>query len=346
MPVNKRCYRLFIYLILALLLSPCVAAAAPPDELQRWLKRPQNWVRDVDGPIVSLGETGAFDDTHVFAPAVAFENDRFQLWYCGSPGTVAQRVFRLGLVTSRDGRLFRPHANNPVFEFGDGKHSILTPTLLRNPDGTTLREAGQLRLWFSSTWFEGKSNRHTLHEATSRDGVTWSKPSEPLLENVYAPTIIKNDDTYEMWYTDVGSEPWIIRHAMSRDGRRWQVTEQPSLVVDQQWEQRRLFYPTVIKLGDAYMMWYGSYWSGRSQTTALGFAASGDGKTWHKHPANPVLRPDPERAWEAHYVTSQSVMRLKNGSLRIWYASRKKPPFVNKYFAINTAVWEGADVKK
>jgi cephalosporin-C deacetylase-like acetyl esterase len=32
-------------------------------------------------------------------------------------------------------------------------------------------------------------------------------------------------------------------------------------------------------------------------------------------------------------------MRLPNGSLRIWYASRKKPPFRNKYFAINTAIW-------
>jgi hypothetical protein len=33
-------------------------------------------------------------------------------------------------------------------------------------------------------------------------------------------------------------------------------------------------------------------------------------------------------------------MRLDDGSFRIWYASRRKPPFVNKYFAINTAVWQ------
>ena len=31
--------------------------------------------------------------------------------------------------------------------------------------------------------------------------------------------------------------------------------------------------------------------------TALGFAVSTDGLRWHKHPANPVLRPDPDRAW-------------------------------------------------
>jgi hypothetical protein len=33
-------------------------------------------------------------------------------------------------------------------------------------------------------------------------------------------------------------------------------------------------------------------------------------------------------------------MRLPDGSLRMWYASRKKPPFLNKYFAINTALWK------
>ena len=55
---------------------------------------------------------------------------------------------------------------------------------------------------------------------------------------------------------------------------------------------------------------------------------------------NPVLRPDPERPWESHYVTSHSVMRMDDGSFRIWYASRRKPPFLNKYFAINTAAWD------
>jgi len=62
---------------------------------------------------------------------------------------------------------------------------------------------------------------------------------------------------------------------------------------------------------------------------------------WHKSPHNPVLRPDPQRPWESHYTTSQSVLRLEDGSFRIWYASRKEPPFRNKYFAINTARWAG-----
>ena len=61
---------------------------------------------------------------------------------------------------------------------------------------------------------------------------------------------------------------------------------------------------------------------------------------WYKSSHNPVLRPDPDRAWESQYVTSQSVIRYDDGSFRMWYASRKNPPFVNKYFAICTAVWK------
>jgi len=328
---------------LLILVSATTVSAEFPPELQTWLETPQNWMRDTDGPIVSLGKSGDFDDTHIFAPAVSFEDGRYSLWYCGSTGRVAERVFDVGLATSKDGRNFAKHASNPVYSFGDGKHSVLTPTLLRNPDGSTLRENGRLRMWFSSTWFAGGGGLHTLHESTSEDGLTWTSPSAEQLKHVYAPTVIKVGRTYRMWYIDVAQEPWIVRHASSPDGRRWSVTDEPCIVVDQQWERSRLFYPAVMKIGDAYLMWYGSYWAGRSSTTALGFAASVDGLKWYKHPENPVLRPDPKRAWESHYVTSQSVMKLPDGSFRIWYASRKKPPFVNKYFAINTAVWNGTN---
>ncbi|HIF31540.1 MAG TPA: hypothetical protein EYG57_18860 [Planctomycetes bacterium] len=81
------------------------------------------------------------------------------------------------------------------------------------------------------------------------------------------------------------------------------------------------------------------------EATAIGFAVSLDGVKWHKHPQNPVLRPDPKPPWESHYVSSQSVVRLPDGSFRMWYASRKKPPFKNLYFALNTAHWTGPSPK-
>jgi predicted GH43/DUF377 family glycosyl hydrolase len=164
-------------------------------------------------------------------------------------------------------------------------------------------------------------------------------PSEPLLENVYAPTVIKEGDRYRMWFTDVRKEPWRFKYAVSFDGMEWSVNEEPVLALDQEWEHQRLFYPTVLKRKDQYLMWYGSYSNkpDEEMTTALGFAKSADGIHWEKEPGNPVFGPEPKHGWESHYTTSQSILQLPDGSLRIWYASRSKPPFVHKYFAVGTA---------
>ena len=112
---------------------------------------------------------------------------------------------------------------------------------------------------------QDKTGLHTLHQATSDDGISWSKPSEPLLDHVYAPTIIRESRQYLMWYVDVKKSPWAIRHATSDDGRRWRVSPDPCLIIDQAWEHTRLFYPTVVKIDGVYMMWYGSYWKDRGK---------------------------------------------------------------------------------
>ncbi|MCH9656681.1 MAG: acetylxylan esterase [Planctomycetes bacterium] len=337
--------RFCIFLLIIHAFGSLMTAAEPvPDELQRWLK-PQSWNRDTQGPVIELGKADKFDDTHLFAPCVSFEKGQFSLWYCGSQGTVKKRVFQMGLAHSSDGIQFQKQANNPVFRFGDAKHSILTPTLLRAPTGATLRENTQLRMWFSSTDFQDPTGLHQLHETSSKDGIHWTAPSPAELNQVYAPTILKTGRTYQMWFNDVSKEPWCIKHATSLDGKKWRVTTDPVLEIDQEWESGRLFYPTVLKIDDVYLMWYGSYWTSRKNTTALGFAVSIDGLKWYRHPDNPVFKPDPERPWESHYVTSQSVMAFPDGSFRIWYARSKKPPFVNKYFAINTAHWNGPQTK-
>lgn len=323
-----------------LVLGAISAAAEPPPEVARWLA-PQQWQRDAEGPIISLGKEGQFDDQHIFAPAAFEEQGKFLLWYCGSRGTPGNRVFRLGLATSDDGRRFVKSADNPVYEFGDGKHSVLTPAILRGAGGSVLRENGKLRMWFAAATL-GKGGLHTLHESTSSDGIHWQPPSPVLLENVYCPSVLKTDAGYEMWFSDVSRRPWIMRRATSSDGTKWQVDERPILQLSQPWEAEVLVYPTVLKIDGVYLLWYGSYFNAiRRETTAIGFAASTDGRRWHKHPQNPVLRPEPKHDWESNYVGSGCVTRLIDGSFRYWYASRKAPPFNNLYFAINTARWAG-----
>jgi predicted GH43/DUF377 family glycosyl hydrolase len=329
-----------------------VAARAPAEEappaIRAWLG-PQKWTRDLDGPTLSLGEPGTFDDHHIFAPCVIKEDGRYSLWYCGSTGSALdvseqrvrdERVFKLGLATSRDGLHFERHVG-PVMEMKDPPRSILTPAILRATDGTPIREAGKLRMWFSTADFSGRTGPHMIREASSADGTGWSVPSESQLQKAYAPSVLKTGDEYQIWYTDVTSFPWKFRHARSRDGTKWHLTPDPVMTLSQPWEARVLVYPCVVQVDDCYLMWYGSYTSDDRLKTAIGFAVSQDGIHWHKHPDNPVLRPRDDRPWESNYVGNSTVLREPDGRFRMWYASRKKPPFRNLYFAINSATWSG-----
>ena len=326
-----------------------LAAEDVPANVKAWLA-PQSWQRDVDGPILTLGKPGEFDDTHIFAPSVATDSGRFLLWYCGSQGfahdlakqrTRDERVFGLGLATSSDGKKFDKHPGGAVYALEEDRLSILTPTVLRNSDGSVMREEGKIRMWFSSATLGGGGRVQSIQESASADGVQWEKASPVLIERAYAPSVVKTQQGYEMWYTQPGKYPWVMRHARSNDGHQWQVTEKPILELTQPWEHYVTIYPTVLQIDGVYLMWYASYLHEDRETTGIGFAASLDGLNWHKHPDNPVLRPDPSRPWESHYVSSQSVMRLPDGSFRMWYASRKEPPFTNLYFALNTAHWSG-----
>ncbi len=306
----------------------------------------QTWKRDVDGPVLSLGSPGEFDDTHIFAPTGAKENVKYLMWYCGSQGfahdlsptrTRDERVFCLGLATSDDGRQFVRHPG-PVLQLATPRLSILTPTILRDSKGNVLREQEKMRMWFTSAGMGG-GQPHAVQQAISSDGIEWSDVSPIQIPRAYAPSVVNTDGGYEMWFTQPGAYPWNIRHAKSPDGNSWTLTDKPVLEVSQPWEHDLQIYPCVLRVDGIYLMWYASYLQKNHETTGIGFAASADGVNWHKHSGNPVLRSDPTRPWETHYVSSHSVMQLEDGSFRIWYASRKQPPFLNLYFALNTARW-------
>lgn len=330
------------------LLSAGTVMGDPPAELTRWLA-PQVWHRDLDRPVLTLGGPGEFDDTHIFAPTVARDKGKFLMWYCGSQGfahdlspmrTRDERVFRLGLATSEDGRQFTRH-QGPVLSLVTPRLSVLTPSVLRDAGGNVLLEGGKMRMWFTSATLGGGGQPHAIQQATSLDVSRWSDISQIQIQRAYAPSVLKSELGYEIWYTQPGRYPWVIRHGRSHDGIRWTLTEKPVLEISQPWEHDLQIYPCLLYIDRVYLMWYASYLDKNHLTTGIGFAASMDGIRWHKHPDNPVLRPEAKRDWESHYVSSHSVMQLDDGSFRIWYASRKQPPFQNLYFALNTARWVG-----
>ena len=202
-----------------------------------------------------------------------------------------QRLFKLGLAKSKDGRHFARHSAAPVFSFGDDVHSVVTAAILKNPDGSVHRENGRLRMYFAAVDFPGGTYKHDLYETTSADGVVWDRPTL-VMENAYAPCVIKEGARYRMWYTWIDKHPWHTNYAESTDGTRWTIHEKPCIIMNQTWEVKDQVYPMVVKAGDVYLMMYGCYWED-DKHTALGFAVSRDGLSWTKHPGNPVFRPEP-----------------------------------------------------
>jgi predicted GH43/DUF377 family glycosyl hydrolase len=329
--------------------------AADP-QIESWLQ-PHHWKRDSDTPALALGEKGKFDDQHIFAPHVVYHQGEFWMYYSGSqrcvdagtykgtakdpqhPEKSDQRLFKLGLAKSKDGIHFKRYSSEPVFSFGDDIHSVVTAAILKDPKGAPQRENGKLQMFFAAVDFPRGTYKHDLYVTSSTDGIAWGKP-ELVLENAYAPCVIKEDNKYRMWYTWIDKHPWHTSYAESKDGVHWDVREEPCIIMDQAWEVKDQVYPMVIKAGGVYLMVYGCYWND-DKHTALGFAVSPDGLSWTKHPQNPVFRPEPAHDWESNFTTSQTLMRLPDGTFRLWYAGRRQPPWSNLYFAIGTAAWEG-----
>lgn len=349
-------------------LTGCTTTEVPA--VWRHAPLPVEWQRPIDEACINLGADGDFDSHHLFAPKVIYDStgQNLRMFYCGS-GPGEKRLFKMGIAdrsVSEDDTKWVKHANGPVLEFGDGQTSLVTPALLRGQGGFVLRDNGLIHMYIIAVNFNEDEPGHRLYETTSTDeGLTWAPLKGPLMENIYAPSVMKVGDQYRMWYVDVTTDPWCFRYAVSKDGHQWAPGYAgPVMIVDQPWERSRLFYPCVVYDGRRYLMWYGAYWKQRRGTTALGLAISEDGIHWRKYADNPIIRPDPERPFESNYCTSHSVLPrsvtldssvpvlsdipiIKRGftnrsrvcdGYQIWYATRNKDVQKHKYFAISTAV--------
>ena len=79
------------------------------------------------------------------------------------------------------------------------------------------------------------------------------------------------------------------------DGIWTKYAGNPVLTRTEPWEARCICEPSVIHEDGTFRMWYMGCRTSVGRNAALGYATSGDGLAWTKHPGNPILR-DPEDA--------------------------------------------------
>lgn len=197
---------------------------------------------------------------------------------------------------------WRKHDDNPVL--GGDLGTCFDVALLKEDD--------RYRMWFS--WRPKKSIALT----ESPDGIHWGEPVIVLGPNsktdweaqVNRPVVLRRTDGYHMWYTGQARGRSWIGYARSTDGRSWQRADtEPVISPTESWEQVAVMCPHVIwdDTDRLFRMWYSA--GEQYEPDAIGLATSPDGKTWTKHPGNPIFKADRRNLWEQDKVTACQVVR-------------------------------------
>ena len=149
-----------------------------------------------------------------------------------------------------------------------------------------LKDNGVYHMWVSSF----NSPNYNIVHWQSNDGITWtnfflSVPNNkvPGVDTDYslAPSVIKDDSTYKMWYAgfDLGSNKTQIVYCESSNGINWSNFQ---LAVKNGsfpgYDDTNATSPTVIKDGTTYKMWYNG--SNTAGTYQIIYCESTNGINW------------------------------------------------------------------
>jgi predicted GH43/DUF377 family glycosyl hydrolase len=213
-------------------------------------------------------------------------------------------------------------------------------------DPTVLKEGSLYKMWY--TGGDGVTSR--IGYATSPNGLTWTKyGGNPVLSpsgswetrGIIGASVISDTGLYKMWYTGFNSSGiGRIGYATSPDGVAWtKYGGNPVLDIGPagSWEDAYVLGPTVLKEGSAYHMWYEG---NDGETTRIGHATSGDGITWVKDAANPVLDLGPSGGWDWLSAYSPHVVKLGT-QFMLWYSGKTLPLAWQTGYALsaNGSVW-------
>ncbi len=170
--------------------------------------------------------------------------------------------------------------------------------------------------------------------AISADGINWTKqagtagagsvlglgqPGQPDSLAAANPHVLKEGDTYRMWYEGFDGSTWRILHATSADGMNWTrqgtaLSPGPSGSLDVLGARN----PVVITRGGHYEMWYQGRGASPPNYHILR-ATSPDGIVWTKIPGQVSLHPDYPVSGEERILVD-SILERPDGSLQVFFS--------------------------
>jgi predicted GH43/DUF377 family glycosyl hydrolase len=225
-------------------------------------------------PAVPLGANGEWDDEDVETPFVLKVDDTYHMYYCargeeeGSDWS-PEATYRIGHATSLDGLTWTKDPSNPILDVS-GLESPDWDALVTAEPSVVYRN-GRFELFYVGGHLDGDIFILELGLATSTDGSNWTRYSgNPILanttDNIYAPFVLHNGITYELWYTGgPKTDPYFPEGPFwfytSYDGLEWDEAETTALErgAPGEWDGDGIFGPTVVIGDDVQKMWYSGY---------------------------------------------------------------------------------------
>ena len=223
-----------------------------------------------DGPILSLGALGTFDEFGTYPASVIRSDNDTRVYYAG--WTRCESVpfnAAIGLAISHDnGNSFDKVGEGPVLSFTPDEPFVLGSPKIRKFNDTWY-------LWYSSgkKWTRADPKPEPVYKirmAYSKDGITWTKYGKDIIESV-----LDNDEcqagadvfffkgVYHMFfsYRYHLSKIYKIGYAFSNDLLNWIRDDSKAGIEksDEGWDSDAVSYPHVFELdGKVYMLHQGN----------------------------------------------------------------------------------------
>lgn len=237
---------------------------------------PQSVLHVHDQPVLGLGELGCFDDSGAMPSWIVNNGGIKYLYYSGwNVTTTVPYRNSIGLAISRNsGTTFtRPH-DGPVMD-----RTYFEPHFCALP--CVMVENGIWRMWYLSCvkWkmYNGKPEPYYhMKYAESTDGINWDRKGIVCIDfkstdeaGICRPSVIKEGDTYRMWYSYRGlkdyrtnkEQSYRIGYAESHDGINWtRKDEIVGIDISQTgWDSEMIAYPYVYEhKGEIFMLYNGN----------------------------------------------------------------------------------------
>jgi predicted GH43/DUF377 family glycosyl hydrolase len=246
---------------------------------------PKLILKKSEKPMLNLGNPGSFDWAGIMPTEIITVGNKKFLYYIGWSLRVDVPYHNnLGLAISEDnGNTWVKFSEGPVFSTSHKEPGYVGTANI-------IIEDGVWRMWYLSClkWINsdhGIEPTYDIKYATSINGIDWVPtgitciPLEGNEGGISSSRVIKNGDTYQMWYSirnkldyrNNVNNSYRIKKSISKDGINWVKNNDIELDVSSKndWENKMVCYPYIVDNGDELIMFYNGNNFG---STGIGYA--------------------------------------------------------------------------